>query len=112
MGESERGACGAGNPARLRQQVKAAYTGALAISATAAGRDDREEDTTMKRSETRVAFAVVGVFIWLGGLYAAIRGLLYHDSMQLRYGALAIFVGVAVAVIAMNLISVRRSPRK
>ena len=66
----------------------------------------------MKTSETRVAIAVVGVFIWLGGLYAAVCGLIYHNGAQLRYGALAIFIGVAVAVIAMNLISLRRSPRK
>jgi small neutral amino acid transporter SnatA (MarC family) len=66
----------------------------------------------MKKSERRVAIALVGVAIWLGGLYAAIHGLVYDKTMEFRYGALAIFVGVAIAVIAMNLISLRRSNEK
>jgi len=60
----------------------------------------------MQKSERRVAIALVGVAVWLGGLYFAITGLVYNRSMELRYGTLAIFVGVAVAVIALNLISV------
>jgi Protein of unknown function (DUF2964) len=63
----------------------------------------------MKKSEIRVACALVGVFIWLGGLYAAIRGLIYDRMSEFRYGALAIFVGVVVAVVALNLVSIRRS---
>jgi hypothetical protein len=66
----------------------------------------------MKKSERRVAIALVGVAIWLGGLYAAIHGLVYDKLTEFRYGALAIFVGIAIAVIALNLISIRRSSEK
>jgi FtsH-binding integral membrane protein len=66
----------------------------------------------MKKSERRVAIALAGVAIWLGGLYAAIHGLVYDQTVEFRYGVLAIFVGAAIAVIAMNLISLRRSPQK
>jgi hypothetical protein len=66
----------------------------------------------MKKSERRVAIALVGVAIWLSGLYFAITGLVYDRSMEYRYGALAIFVGVAIAVIALNLISIPGLPRK
>lgn len=66
----------------------------------------------MKKSERRVAIALVGVAIWLGGLYAAIHGLVYDKTTEFRYGALATFIGVAIAVFALNLISIRRSPQK
>ncbi len=33
----------------------------------------------MKRSEFQIGCAAVGDFIWLGGLYAAIRGLVYVE---------------------------------
>ncbi|MEM5460783.1 MULTISPECIES: DUF2964 family protein [unclassified Paraburkholderia] len=66
----------------------------------------------MKKSERRVAIALVGIAIWLSGLYFAITGLVYDRSMEYRYGALAIFVGVAIAVIALNLISIPGLPRK
>jgi hypothetical protein len=60
----------------------------------------------MKKSERRVAIALVGVAIWLGGLYATITGLLYDRRLEFRYGALAVFIGITIAVIAMNLISI------
>ncbi|HEY3599324.1 MAG TPA: DUF2964 family protein [Paraburkholderia sp.] len=60
----------------------------------------------MKKSEKRVAIALVGVAIWLGGFYFAITGLVYDRSKEFRYGALAIFIGIAIAVIALNLISI------
>jgi hypothetical protein len=66
----------------------------------------------MKKSERRVAIALVGVAIWLGGLYFTITGLVYDRSMEFRYGALAVFVGIAIAVIAMNLISIPGLPGK
>jgi hypothetical protein len=66
----------------------------------------------MKKSERRVAIALVGVAIWLGGLYFAITGLIYDRTMEFRYGALAIFVGVSIAVIALNLISIPGLPSK
>jgi len=60
----------------------------------------------MNKSERRVAIALVGVAIWLGGLYATICGLLYDRRTELSCGVFAIFVGVAIAVIELNLISV------
>jgi hypothetical protein len=60
----------------------------------------------MKKSERRVAIALIGVAIWLGGLYFTITGLLYDRRMEFRYGGVAIFVGIAIAVIALNLISI------
>ena len=66
----------------------------------------------MKKSERRVAIALVGVAVWLGGLYFAITGLVYDRTMEFRYGALAIFVGVSIAVIALNLISIPGLPNK
>ena len=64
---------------------------------------------TLKRFETRIACASVGVFIWLGGLYATIRGLLYDESALFRYGMLALVVGVATFVIALNPLANRNS---
>ncbi|MEA3083897.1 MAG: hypothetical protein QOC89_1594 [Paraburkholderia sp.] len=66
----------------------------------------------MKKSERRVAIALVGVAIWLGGLYFAITGLIYDRTIEFRYGTLAIFVGVSIAVIALNLISIPGLPNK
>jgi hypothetical protein len=62
-------------------------------------------EVPMKKSERRVAMALVGVAIWLGGLYATITGLLYDRRLESRYGAFAIFFGIAITVIALNLIS-------
>jgi Na+/proline symporter len=62
----------------------------------------------MEKSKRRVAIALVGLAVWLGGLYFAIRGLLYDHGMEFRYGALALFVGIVIAVIALNLISIPR----
>ena len=66
----------------------------------------------MEKSERRVAIALVGVVIWLGGLYCAITGLVYDRTMQFRYGVLAIFFGVVITVIALNLISIRGLTQK
>ncbi|MDQ0625206.1 hypothetical protein ABIE53_005796 [Burkholderia sp. OAS925] len=63
-------------------------------------------EVVMKKSERRVAIALVGVAIWLAGLYATITGLLYDRQPEFRYGVLAVFLGIAIAVIALNLISV------
>jgi hypothetical protein len=63
-------------------------------------------EVVMEKSERRVAIALVGVAIWLAGLYSTITGLLYDRQPEFRYGVLAVFLGVAIAVIALNLISV------
>lgn len=64
----------------------------------------------MKKSERRVAIALMGVVVWLSGLYFTIHGVLYERGMEFRYGVLAIFFGVAIAVIALNLVSIPRLP--
>jgi hypothetical protein len=69
-------------------------------------------EVRMKKSERRVAIALMGIAIWLSGLYFAIVGLLHDRRMEFRYGALGIFVGVAIAAIAMNLISIPGSSSK
>ena len=56
----------------------------------------------MKGSELRIVFATIGVFVWLGGLYATICGLLYDVLPQFRWGMLALVCGVAAFVIALN----------
>jgi fatty acid desaturase len=56
----------------------------------------------MKRSDRRIVWASIGVFIWLGGLYATICGLLYDVAREYRWGMLALIVGVATFVIALN----------
>ncbi|WOD15581.1 DUF2964 family protein [Paraburkholderia kirstenboschensis] len=66
----------------------------------------------MDKSDRRVAFALVGVAIWLGGLYFVIVGLLYDRSPEFRYGALAILIGVVITVVASNLISLPGLPEK
>lgn len=66
----------------------------------------------MKRSEFRVACASVGVFIWLGGLYFTIRGLVYEVPLQFRYGILAIIIGVATFVIALSRLASRNATKR
>ncbi|WOD16271.1 DUF2964 family protein [Paraburkholderia kirstenboschensis] len=62
----------------------------------------------MRRSESRIAFALVGVFVWLGVFtprYAA-------SSMTpgwFRWGVLAIILGAATFVIALNPLANRGS---
>jgi fatty acid desaturase len=63
----------------------------------------------MRRSETRIAVALLGVFVWLGGLYATIRGLIYETPGWFRWGVLAIILGVATFVIALNPLANRGS---
>jgi Protein of unknown function (DUF2964) len=66
----------------------------------------------MEKSERRVAGAVVGVAIWLGGLYATITGLVFDRRPEFYYGTLALFLGIAIAVIALNLIAPPRLPNR
>lgn len=48
-------------------------------------------EVLMKKSERRVAIALMGVALWLSGLYTTIVGLLYDRPAEFRYGVLAIF---------------------
>ncbi|WNC94151.1 DUF2964 family protein [Paraburkholderia sp. FT54] len=66
----------------------------------------------MKRSEFRIGCAAVGVFIWLGGLYATIRGLIYEVPQQFHYGVVALVIGVAIFVIALSPMAIHRSRKR
>lgn len=66
----------------------------------------------MSKSNRRVAIALVGVAIWLGGLYATITGLLYDRQTEFHYGVTAVFLGITIAVIAMNIISLPGSSHR
>jgi hypothetical protein len=65
----------------------------------------------MKRLELRIVWATIGVFVWLGGLYATIYGLLYELQREFRWGVLALVVGVATFVIALNPFAQRGSDK-
>ncbi|HTI19265.1 MAG TPA: DUF2964 family protein [Trinickia sp.] len=56
----------------------------------------------MRKSETRIAIALFGAVIWLGGLYAAVLGLIYDHQTEFGYGVFGVSVGVAILVIALN----------
>ncbi|CAB3788500.1 DUF2964 family protein [Paraburkholderia fynbosensis] len=56
-----------------------------------------------------MVWASIGVFIWLGGLYATIRGLLYEVPAEFRWGMLALAVGIATLVVALNPLAQREA---
>jgi hypothetical protein len=56
--------------------------------------------------------ASIGVFVWLGGLYFTIHGLLYDVKPEFRYGMLALAIGIATFVIALNPLAQRRSRKR
>ena len=64
------------------------------------------------KSEFRIACASVGVFIWLGGLYFTITGLLYDRPPEFRYGVLAVIIGVVTFVVALNPMANRGSGKR
>ena len=66
----------------------------------------------MRLNEPRMVVASVGVFIWLGGLYFTIHGLLYDVKPEFRYGMLALAVGIVTFVVALNPLAQRRSGKR
>lgn len=66
----------------------------------------------MKTFEPRIVCATVGVFIWLGGLYATICGLIYDVQREFRWGMLALIIGVAIFVIALNPLAQRDKTKR
>lgn len=56
----------------------------------------------MVRSESRIVFAAIAVFVALGGIGASIRGLLYDEAPVFHYGVAALIVGVACFVMLLN----------
>ncbi|VXB10601.1 conserved hypothetical protein [Burkholderia sp. 8Y] len=63
----------------------------------------------MRRNELRTVCAAIGVFIWLGGLYATIHGLLYDTTPEFRYGMMALALGIVMFVSALNPLAQRKS---
>jgi len=66
----------------------------------------------MRLNEPRMVVASIGVFVWLGGLYFTIHGLLYDVKPEFRYGMLALAIGIATFVIALNPLAQRRSRKR
>lgn len=64
-----------------------------------------------RRSERRIVVATIGVFIWLGGLYATIDGMLYDIRPEFRYGMLALGIGIVIFVAALNPLAPRKEKK-
>lgn len=62
----------------------------------------------MRRDELRMVIAAIGVFIWLGGLYGTIHGLIYDVRPEFRYGMVALGAGIVVFVAALNPLAQRK----
>jgi len=56
--------------------------------------------------------AAIGVFIWLGGLYATIHGLLYDTRPEFRFGVLAIALGILTFASALNPLAQRKPGKR
>lgn len=56
----------------------------------------------MVRAESRIVVSLVAVFVSLAGISAAIHGLLFDKTEVMRYGVLAIIVGVTSFVVLLN----------
>ncbi|SAL13558.1 hypothetical protein AWB71_00416 [Caballeronia peredens] len=66
----------------------------------------------MRLNEPRMVVASIGVFIWLGGLYFTIHGVLYDVKPEFRYGMLALALGILTFVVALNPLAQRRSGKR
>jgi len=66
----------------------------------------------MRLNEPRMVVASIGVFIWLGGLYFTIHGLLYDVKPEFRYGMWALGIGIVIFVVALNPLAQRRSGKR
>lgn len=66
----------------------------------------------MRLNEPRMVIASTGVFIWLGGLYFTIHGVLYDVKPEFRYGMLALALGILIFVVALNPLAQRRSGKR
>lgn len=56
----------------------------------------------MVRTEPGIIVAAAAIFVALAGIGAIIRGLLFDSSGFIRYGAIALVVGVACFVVLLN----------
>ncbi|BBP98449.1 hypothetical protein BSFA1_35780 [Burkholderia sp. SFA1] len=62
---------------------------------------DRRENI-MIRGEGRIVAALGAVFLTLGGIHAALRGLLFDETAVTYYGVLAILIGAASFVVMLT----------
>lgn len=56
----------------------------------------------MVRAEPKIVVAAIAVFVTLGGLASAIHGLLFDQSAAIRYGLVAMVIGIACFVLMLN----------
>jgi hypothetical protein len=56
----------------------------------------------MVRSESRIVFSAIAVFVALAGIAASIRGLLFDAPQFFHYGVAAVIGGVACFVLLLN----------
>jgi hypothetical protein len=56
----------------------------------------------MIKGEGRIAAATVAIFTTLGGITAALHGLLFDKIAVTNYGVLAVFIGAATFVVLLT----------
>jgi hypothetical protein len=61
-----------------------------------------QRETIMIRGEGRIVAALGAVFVTLGGIDAALRGLLFDETAVMYYGVLAILIGAASFVVMLT----------
>lgn len=62
----------------------------------------RVREDIMIRGEGRIVAALGAVFVSLGGIHAALRGLLFDETAVMYYGVLAILIGAASFVVMLT----------
>jgi hypothetical protein len=68
-------------------------------------RRDRKQavgERIMIRGEGRIAVATVAIFVCLGGISAALHGLLFDKAAVTNYGVLAVFIAAATFVVLLT----------
>jgi hypothetical protein len=56
----------------------------------------------MIRTEPRIIVAAISVFVALAGVATALHGLIFDEPPLLRWGSVAIIVGVTLLVVMLN----------
>jgi peptidoglycan/LPS O-acetylase OafA/YrhL len=56
----------------------------------------------MVKGEGRIVAALAAVFVALGGISAALRGLLFDQTAMTYYGVLAVFIAAATFVVMLT----------
>ncbi|EKS66683.1 hypothetical protein BURK_032584 [Burkholderia sp. SJ98] len=73
----------------------------IELSRRGIGAPDGRENI-MIRGEGRIVAALGAVFVTLGGINAALRGLLFDETSVMYYGVLAILIGAASFVVMLT----------